>query len=95
MNQDQVLSAIRWVVTTAGAYFVSRGAITGDQLELILGALGALVPLIWSFVAHTNGAKVLAAASIEGVKVAVSQDAPESVQKLAKDKTVKDVVVAK
>ena len=54
VNLDQVLSAARWVITTAGAYFASRGTISGDQVQLIGGAAAALISLVWSFVVHAS-----------------------------------------
>jgi hypothetical protein len=53
-NLDQVLSAARWVVTTVGAYFASKGTITGDQVQLIGGAAAALISLAWSFAVHAS-----------------------------------------
>ncbi len=53
-NLDQVLSAARWVVTAIGAYFVSQGTIDGDQVQLIGGAVAALISLAWSFFVHAN-----------------------------------------
>jgi hypothetical protein len=52
INLDQILSAARWLVTTAGAYFASKGTITGDQVQLIGGAVAALISLAWSFYTH-------------------------------------------
>ena len=54
INLDQILSAARWVVTTAGAYFASKGTITGDQVQLLGGAVAALISLGWSFYVHAN-----------------------------------------
>ena len=54
MNLDQALSAARWTVTTVGAYFASKGTITGDQVQLIGGAIAALISLAWSFYAHAS-----------------------------------------
>ena len=56
INLDQILSAARWVVTSAGAYFASKGTITVDQVQLIGGAVAALISLGWSFVAHASAA---------------------------------------
>ena len=53
-NLDQVLSAARWIVTSVGAYFASKGTITGDQVQLIGGAVAALVSLAWSFFVHAG-----------------------------------------
>jgi len=52
MNLDQVLSAVRWIVTTAGGYFATKGTISGDQVQLIGGAAAALASLGWSFFTH-------------------------------------------
>ena len=54
INLDQVLSAARWVVTSAGAYFASKGTISGDQVQLIGGAVAAVLSLAWSFFAHAS-----------------------------------------
>ena len=52
INLDQILSAARWMVTTLGAYFASNGTISGDQVQLIGGAVAALISLGWSFYTH-------------------------------------------
>jgi hypothetical protein len=54
VNLDQILSAARWIVTAAGAYFASKGTISGDQVQLIGGAVAALISLAWSFVVHAS-----------------------------------------
>ena len=54
INLDQVLSTARWIVTSAGAYFASKGTITGDQVQLIGGAAAAVLSLAWSFFAHAG-----------------------------------------
>ena len=54
INLDQILSAARWIVTSAGAYFASKGTITGDQVQLISGAVAAVLSLAWSFVTHAS-----------------------------------------
>ena len=52
MNLDQVLSAVRWIVTTVGGYFATKGSISGDQVQLISGAAAAFASLGWSFYTH-------------------------------------------
>ena len=54
MNLDQVLSAVRWIVTTIGGYFATKGTIGGDQVQLIGGAAAALASLGWSFFVHAD-----------------------------------------
>jgi len=60
INQDQVLSAVRWLVSVGGGYAVGRGWITTDQITYILGAAVAIVPLVFSFMVHTDTAKLKA-----------------------------------
>lgn len=54
VNQKQVLSVVRWVVTSAGGYAVGRGWIAADHVDLILGAVVAAVPLVWSMIVHKD-----------------------------------------
>lgn len=79
MNQDQVLSAVRWLLTGVGGYAVGRGWITTDQLTYIGGAAVAIVPLVWSFFVHTDGAKIAAVTAMPEVKqVVVTPAAPDT-----------------
>lgn len=71
-NQDQVMGAVRAVLSAIGGYAVGRGAITTDQLTLIGGVMTSLVPLIWSLFAHTDKAKVAAAQAVPAATVTVS-----------------------
>lgn len=52
INQAQVLSVMRWILTSAGGYAVGRGWMAADQVDLILGVAAQLVPLIWSIYVH-------------------------------------------
>lgn len=60
LNNDQISSVIRWVMTTLGTYLVSRGAITADQsasllseVMIVVGAVLPLAALVWSFFHHS------------------------------------------
>lgn len=84
MNQDQILSIVRWVITAVSGFFVTRGWITSEQTEMLVGVAVALVPLAWSiFLVHTAKGKVNAAKDVQGVTVVVGQEAPDSVKTLA------------
>lgn len=72
MNQDQVLSAVRWAITSLGMYGLGRGWLTADQVPLLVAAATAIVPLIWSIAAHTDRAKVASAQAMPQVQVAVT-----------------------
>ena len=63
-TQAQLLSFIRWVITTGGAFAVGKGWVTTDQLPLIAGAAATLVPLVWSFVVHSDKGTIAAAADV-------------------------------
>jgi hypothetical protein len=54
LNLDQILSAARWIVTTVGTYYATKGVITADQVQLIGGAVAALISLAWSFYVHAS-----------------------------------------
>jgi len=61
LNNDQILSAIRWVLTALGTYVVSRGWIsTADSATAqseVLTIFGALLPLVaffWSMFHHAT-----------------------------------------
>src|SRR5882672_6563452 len=79
MNQDQVLGIFRTLIGIGSGYAVGNGWLTGEQVTLIGGAAGAIVPLIWSFFAHTDSAKIAAAAALPGdAKLAAFSGIPAS-----------------
>lgn len=77
-NIDQVKSTIRsaglFLVGLFGGWFASKGWFTIDQVtsvlnsQVFLGAAGAIVLWIWGLVAHTDAAKINAAATVSEVK---------------------------
>lgn len=73
-NQQQVLSAVRWLIAFVGGIAVGKGWITSEQLVMITAAAISLVPLIWSFFVHKQSNAVATAAKIVPVPVA-SQEA--------------------
>ncbi len=72
MNQDQVLGFIRQIVSMACGVLLGRGWITAEQVPMILAAVAGIVPLIWSFMAHSNKAKVASAQAVPSAQVLVS-----------------------
>jgi hypothetical protein len=52
MNQEQVLSAFRWLATSCGGYVVSKGWVSNDTLQLGIGAILAIVPFAFSMAVH-------------------------------------------
>lgn len=52
MNQDQILSLLRWVFATGGTLLASHGVGTAATWEAVAGGVLALVPVIWSMFVH-------------------------------------------
>lgn len=91
-NKDQIISSLRWFVTTFGGavagWFAAKGWFTIDQVTSILnspallGGAASLIIWVWSLFAHTDAAKINAAATVasvdpqqltpEGLKLAVA-----------------------
>lgn len=94
MNQDQVLSLIRWGLGMGSGYLVGRGVITEQQVTMIGGAAGSLIPLVWSFFAHTDAAKMAAPGTIPGVSKVEISGTP-AVKALAESAATGGKVVAK
>lgn len=55
MNKEQILSIIRYVLTTIGIYLVANGK--GDEMTItqISGGIMAAISGIWSIVDKTDG----------------------------------------
>lgn len=82
MNQDQVLSTVRTILTIVGPLLVTKGLVSSSGLDdwtnNIIALVGALMPFgswIWGLFAHTETAKIASVNAIEGVKV-VKQSEP-------------------
>jgi hypothetical protein len=80
-SQEQVLAAVRWLITVGGAWAVGKGYISNDQVTLILGAAAALVPLIWSVIKKTQTGRINSAASVPGVRITAEPTASDTVKK--------------
>ena len=46
--QAAILGVIRHVLTAAGGALVANGALTGDEVNTAVGAISALVGVMWS-----------------------------------------------
>ena len=75
-NGDQVLSLIRSVMLIAGTWLGTKGVSSTDVASLqsnvvtIVGALLALMPVVWGMFAHTHTAMIESVnAADNGVKV--------------------------
>ncbi len=78
MNQDQLLGLVRNLVSLGGGFAIGRGYLTGEQVTLVGGIVGAVAPVLWSYFAHTDAAKLSAAAALPDVKKIVTVASPVS-----------------
>jgi hypothetical protein len=78
MNQDQALGLFRNLLALGGGLAIGKGWLTSDQISLIGGAAGTIIPLVWTFIAHTDSAKIAAAAALPDVKKIVTVPSPAS-----------------
>lgn len=54
MNQEQVKSAVRWMIATFGPTIVAHGYASTSTLEMVGGVIVSLAPLIWGMFTHTQ-----------------------------------------
>jgi hypothetical protein len=54
VNQQQVLSIVRWIFASFGPLIISHGYASSGTLEMAAGAIASLVPLAWSMFVHTD-----------------------------------------
>lgn len=61
MNQDQILSAARWALTTLGSVLVARGFVQAPDvttlitdITAVIGAALPLVAFVWSMHTHKD-----------------------------------------
>jgi len=96
MNQSQVASAIRWLVTAFGAVIAGwiagkgwasandvLGVLSSDTFIQGIGAVIALVSLVWGLFRHTEANQVAAVNKMDTVAGVITKDTPEG-KKLAK-----------
>jgi hypothetical protein len=56
LNQDQVASAVRWALSTGGAFLVTKGYLNDDLVTWLVGGVGPIVALVWSMIYHSKPA---------------------------------------
>jgi hypothetical protein len=98
MNQQQITGVVRIILaagTPLGAFLSAKGFDPQSVQDWVIAGI-PIVMGVWSLWANNHANQAKAAGNIEGVKVVVSQTAPEAVQEVAKDKSAatKNVVMA-
>ena len=76
INQDQLMSMVRWVVTAGCGWLVSKGWLNDSLVEGIIGVALALAALGWSMVTHSKPETLKAAARVDP---AIRIEVPEHV----------------
>jgi len=64
MNQEQVLSFVRWMQATIGPLLIANGYVSASTLQMAGGVVVSLVPLAWSMFVHTQGNAVAVVAAL-------------------------------
>jgi hypothetical protein len=67
MNQEQVLSFVRWVQATIGPLLIANGYVSASTLQMVGGVMVSLVPLAWSMFVHTQGNAVAVVAAMAAI----------------------------
>jgi hypothetical protein len=90
LNEAQVKSAVRWLITTAGGfltgYVVSRGWLTAEQVssimssELVLGIIALIGSGVWGLISKTAPALVTQVERLPQVAGVVTTPTPEGRQ---------------
>jgi hypothetical protein len=65
VTQDQVLGAVRWLVTGLCGAAVTRGAMSGDMVEPIVAFFLAAATLGWSLYIHSASQMVKAPTKLD------------------------------
>ena len=67
MTQEQVMSAVRWVLTTIGPLIVSHGYLTDGTWQMIAGTIISIVPFVWAMISHTQQGQIAKVAAMPEV----------------------------
>ena len=61
MNWDQIYALLRSVLLALGASLVTKGVISGDTLNAVVGAIVGIVPIVLSQIFHMNAGQSIVA----------------------------------
>lgn len=54
MNQDTIWQIIRYGLIAAGSFFVGKGYFSSADVTTIVGAFGAVFPIVWGLYVKAN-----------------------------------------
>ena len=74
MNLDQVLGSVRAILALVSGYALGKGWADADTITLVSGVIVAVIPLVWSYVAHTQQAKIASVEAMPNVAKIVTTD---------------------
>lgn len=58
MNKDQVLGLVRDTLKIVGGVFVTKGSFDASEVEIIAGAIVAIVGVVWSQLDKRKGKQI-------------------------------------
>ena len=78
MNQDQLLGILRNALAIGGGYAIGHGYLSADTATLIGGSIVSVAPLVWTYFAHTDSAKIAAVTALPDVKKIITVAVPKN-----------------
>lgn len=79
MNADTIWQLIRYALIAVGSWITSKGYLSGENWETIIGAIGMLFPIIWGLFVK-SGTKAVPEAVAARADVPTVSGATGSVQ---------------
>jgi hypothetical protein len=74
VNQDQLLGAIRTILAAVGGWAAGKGYIDSETWLAITGIVVAVVPLVWSYLAHSTQAQIASVEAMPNVTKIITTD---------------------
>lgn len=80
-NNEQLKSAVRWLIASFGPVIIQHGYASAGTLEMIGGIIVSLAPLVWGLLTHTQTNAVAVVDTIaqqkdSPVKAVLAEDTP-------------------
>lgn len=80
MTWDMVWQILRYILIAGGSFLVGKGYVTAENVETVVGAIGAIGTVLWGLYVKT-GTKAVPAATAERPDVPTVSAATGTVQR--------------